>query len=132
MGQLVKDPVLLQLWCRLELWLRFNPWPRKFQMLWVQQNKPKKQANTTSQKGEPWLERPYETITEVSFSFVSRKAVASTLGGGLFRAAPVAYGGSLATDGIGATATGLHHSHSNARSEPHLRPTPQVTATPDR
>ena len=70
MGQLVKDPVLLQLWCRLELWLRFNPWPRKFQMLWVQQNKPKKQANTTSQKGEPWLERPCETITEVSFSFV--------------------------------------------------------------
>ena len=26
---------------------------------------------------------------------------------------------------IGATAAGLHHSHSNSRSEPHLRPTPQ-------
>ena len=28
-------------------------------------------------------------------------------------------------------ARGLHHSHSNARSEPHLPPTPQLTATPD-
>ena len=25
----------------------------------------------------------------------------------------------------------LHHSHSNARSKPHLRPMPQLTATPD-
>ena len=36
------------------------------------------------------------------------------------RAAPVAYGGSQARGPIGAIATGLHQSHRNARSEPHL------------
>ena len=46
----------------------------------------------------------------------------------LFRAVPVAYGGSQARGGIVA---GRHHSYSNARSEPYLRPTPQLTATPD-
>ena len=49
----------------------------------------------------------------------------------LFRAALAAYGGSQARGRIGTTAAGLHHSHSNAGSEPHLRPTPQLTATPD-
>ena len=49
----------------------------------------------------------------------------------LFRATPVAYGGSQARDQIGAAAAGLHQSHSNARSEPHLQSTPQLTATPD-
>ena len=38
----------------------------------------------------------------------------------LFRAAPMAYGVSQARGPIGATATGLCHSHSNAESEPHL------------
>ena len=37
-----------------------------------------------------------------------------------FRAAPPAYGGSQAKGLIGAVATCLHHSHSNARSEPRL------------
>ena len=23
----LKDPALLQLWCRLQLWFRFSPWP---------------------------------------------------------------------------------------------------------
>ena len=32
---------------------------------------------------------------------------------------------------IGATAAGLHHSHSNARSKPWLWPTSQLTATPE-
>ena len=49
----------------------------------------------------------------------------------LFRAAPEVYGGSLARGPIGATAAGLHHSHSNARPEPHLQLTSQLTATPD-
>ena len=49
----------------------------------------------------------------------------------LFRVAPVAYGGSQARGPIGAVATGLHHSHSNAGSEPHLQPTPQFMAMPD-
>ena len=43
----------------------------------------------------------------------------------------VAYGSSQARGQIGATAAGLHFSHSNVGSEPHLRPTPQLTATPD-
>ena len=46
-------------------------------------------------------------------------------------AAPVAYGGSQARGRIGAVATSLRHSHSNAGSEPRLQPTPQLTATPD-
>ena len=50
---------------------------------------------------------------------------------GLFRAAPVAYGGSQARGLIRAEATGLHHSHSNVGSKPYLQPTPQLTATPD-
>ena len=47
-------------------------------------------------------------------------------------AAPVAYGGSQARGLIGAVAAGLRQSHSNVGSEPRLRPTPQLTATPDR
>ena len=38
----------------------------------------------------------------------------------LFRAKPVAYGGSEARDRIGATAPGLHHSHCDTGLEPHL------------
>ena len=49
----------------------------------------------------------------------------------LFRAAPVAYGGSQARSQIRATANGLCHSHSNAGSEPHLQPTPQFMAMLD-
>ena len=48
-----------------------------------------------------------------------------------FRSAPVAYGGSQASGPIRAVATGLHHSHSNTRSEPCLWPTSQQMATPD-
>ena len=40
----------------------------------------------------------------------------------LYRVAPAAYGGSQARGRIRTVATGLHHSHSNARSWPHLRP----------
>ena len=50
---------------------------------------------------------------------------------GLFRPAPAAYGGSQATGPVRAIAASLHHSHSNAGSRPHLRPTPQLTAMPD-
>ena len=38
----------------------------------------------------------------------------------LFKAMHMAYGGSQARGLIGAAAAGLHHSHSNARSEPCL------------
>ena len=47
-----------------------------------------------------------------------------------FRAAPKAYGDSQARGLIGAVAAGLRQSHSNARSELCLWPTPQHEATP--
>ena len=45
-----------------------------------------------------------------------------------FRAAPVTRGGSQAKGQIRAVGAGLHHSHSNGASEPHLQPTLQLTA----
>ena len=48
-----------------------------------------------------------------------------------FVSIPKAYGNSQARGQIGAPAASLHHSHSNMGSELHLRPTPQLTATPD-
>ena len=47
------------------------------------------------------------------------------------RAAAVAYGGSQARGLIGAATDGLQQSHSNAGSEPHLQPTPQLAVTLD-
>ena len=49
----------------------------------------------------------------------------------LFRVAPATHGWSQAQDRIGATAASLHHSHSPARSKLSIRPTLQLTATPD-
>ena len=50
----------------------------------------------------------------------------------LFFSAPSAACGSSQPRGrIGATASSLHHSHSNLGSKPGLRPTPQLTAMPD-
>ena len=43
----------------------------------------------------------------------------------------MAYGGSQASDGIGATAADPGHSYSNVGSKPHLRTTPQLKAIPD-
>ena len=65
----------------------------------------------------------------VSFSFVVVLVVVVVA---ISWAAPAAYGGSQARGRIGAVATGLRQSHSNAGSEPRLQPTPQLTATPDR
>ena len=48
----------------------------------------------------------------------------------VFRAAP-AYGDFHAKGPIRATAASLHHSHSNAGSQPQLRPTPQLTVALD-
>ena len=45
----------------------------------------------------------------------------------LFRVTPAAYGGSQARGQIRAAAASLYHSHSNIGSEPHLRPTSQLT-----
>ena len=49
----------------------------------------------------------------------------------LFRATPMAYGGSQTRGPVGATPAGPYHNHNNARSKPCLQPTPQFTATPD-
>ena len=49
----------------------------------------------------------------------------------IFKATCVSYGSSQASGQIRAIAAGLFHSHSNARSELHLRPTPQLAATLD-
>ena len=49
----------------------------------------------------------------------------------LFRAALTAHGGSQARGTLGAEAAGLCHSHSNAGSEPCLKPTPQLMTMPD-
>ena len=48
-----------------------------------------------------------------------------------FKGCPVASGSSQARGPVGATVANLHHSHSNAGSEPSLRLTPQLMATPD-
>ena len=49
----------------------------------------------------------------------------------LFRAAPSAYSSSQVRSLIRTVATGPHHSHSHAVSEPCLWTTPQLTSTPD-
>ena len=49
----------------------------------------------------------------------------------LFMATPLAYEGSWARDRTGSAAASLRHSHSNTRSEQHLRPTPQLVAMLD-
>ena len=49
----------------------------------------------------------------------------------LLRLHPPAHGSSQARGLIRAAAAGLHQSHSKARSEPRLQPTPQLTAMPD-
>ena len=49
----------------------------------------------------------------------------------LFMVGPMTHGGSWARGPIGAVATGLLHSHRNARSEPCLQPAAQFMATLD-
>ena len=47
----------------------------------------------------------------------------------LFKTTPVVYGGSQSRGQIGATAAGLHYSHSSTGYELHLQPTPQLMTT---
>ena len=74
-------------------------------------------------------------ITKTMYiSILSKNSISLNFFGGSFchsRAAPSAYGGSQARGPIRAVAGGLHHSHRNARSKPHLQATPQLTATLD-
>ena len=48
LAQWIKDPVLLQLWCRSQLWLRVSLWPENFHMLKKKKKKKKgKHKNKT-------------------------------------------------------------------------------------
>ena len=66
-----------------------------------------------------FLQVSFQTDFSFSFSFF------------VLRATPSAYGSSQTSGQIGAAAAGLHHSHSTARSEPHLPPTLQSVAMLD-
>ena len=48
----LKDPALLQLWCRLQLQLRFTAWPGNFYMLLVWPQKHHHQKNVFEKRKE--------------------------------------------------------------------------------
>ena len=77
-----------------------------------------------------WLLVSTWTVLFLSFSFFFFFCLFA-----FSKAAPTAYGGSQVKGQIGAAAAGHSHSHShshsNAGSEPHLQPTPPLTATLD-
>ena len=86
----------------------------------VKTNKQKSPTLTQKQKSYPKFYNPHQVLYKHFFICW------------FFRAAPAACGSSQTRGRIGvATATGLCHSHSNEGSEPCLRPTLQLTATPD-
>ena len=64
--------------------------------------------------------------TKYSFGFYFYAPLFKNL---LFRATPAAFGSSQTRGLIGAVAAGLCHNHSNAKSELHRWPTPQLTAS---
>ena len=51
-----KDIALLQLWHRLQLWLGFDPWPRKFHM---PQAWPKERKGGRREEREGWKRVEY-------------------------------------------------------------------------
>ena len=71
------------------------------------------------------VHRPWESFKKIPFHFFI------TINFCLCRTAPTANGSSQARGPIGTPTSGLGHSHSNARSEPCVWPTPQLTASPD-
>ena len=120
--QWVKDPVLPQLWCRLELQCMFDPWPGNFHMLkmWQKRKKQKQKTNVYSfPKPLPLAFFQFPKDTDYHFFLFCL----------FFRATSTAYGGSQARGLIRVVAAGLCQSHINTGSEPHLWPTPQLTAT---
>ena len=107
------DSVLLWLWCRpADTALIPRGLPYAMGVALKGKNKNNKNTHKNPQKTSlPQTE---------TFSFF-----------GLFRAAPPAYGSSQARGQIGAVATSLHHSHSNAGSKLCLQHTPQLMAMLD-
>ena len=123
-----------ELWCRLQmrlgyalLWLWHRPvatvpirhlaWEPPYAAGAAQEmaKRPKKTKNEAEGRDVPRPGRFFFFFCLFAFS----------------RAAPAAYGGSQARGQIRTTTAGLCQSHSNVGSEPHLRPIPQLTATPD-
>ena len=98
-------------------------------MPWVKQKKKKKRKNIIGILIEIVL--IYRLLRVVSLSFFFFFFFLSFCLFVFSRATAVAYGDSQARGLIGAAATGLHHSDSNAVSKPRLRPTPQLMAMPD-
>ena len=138
------DPALLWLWCRPVATAPIGPlaWEPPYAAGAAQEiatttttTKEKRQKKKKKKKSEPNLEVTQSmsqflllmlcvlgsVCQEPSFSFSFFFAISW--------AAPAQ--GSQAKGLIGAIATRLHQSHSNAGSEPCLQPTPQLTATLD-
>ena len=116
LAQRVKDLALLWLWHRPEATAPIRPlaWEPPY-AAGAAQEKAKRQK-----KKKFYLLLLVTCISSLFFVFY------------LFRAAPTANVCSQARGLMGAVAADLRQSHSNTRSElRRLRPTPQVTATPD-
>ena len=86
-----------------------------------------------------WLWKPWWSLYRAAeewensgyYSVFSKKSILGFFFFWLFRDTPVAYESSQVRGRIAATAANLHHSHSKARLEPRLWPTPQFMATLD-
>ena len=84
----------------------------------------------------PLLRKDVENHKRTFFSHSNNEESSANLQKHFFffafsRAAPLAYGGAQARGLIRAIAAKLRQSHSDTGSEPHLRPTPQLTAMLD-
>ena len=85
-------------------------------------------VNPEVERMEPWTKWLDPSIFTVPQMYLGGERIFLCVS---FRAKPTAYRSFQAGGWIGAAAAGLHHSHSNTRSKPHLWPTPQLMATPD-
>ena len=112
--RLDSDLVLLWLWCGLAASIQLLAWALPYAAVTALKRLKKK-----AQK----LDKSTKMFS--MFKFLLKKNSFLSFS----RAAPAAYEGSQARGLNGAVAAGLHDSHSNARSEPHLLPTPQLRQT---
>ena len=132
---LVKDQALSP------LWLSFDPWTGNFCILQVWTKK----KQITKLFVQFFVQAYIQRSTDTGINMPGHQCLVSWSEDvvilfyfsfffcfffGLFRASPAACGGFQARGQIRGVAVGLHHSHSNTRSETCLPPTPQLTATP--
>ena len=137
--QWVKDVALLLRHLRSLLWCWFHPCPRNFHMLSTLPKKKRKSMGKVCRFmiiHHIFLDQRFSPSAahwnHVASSGPTPHTLISLVWGQLahwecksgyfwlFRAIPEAYGGSQTRGQIGAVATGLHHSHSYARSKPYL------------